>query len=96
MTLAITAAPLNSERRDMSVSGTRAVVSSQQLMRASECHRKVRCRRQEPLGVMLQTYRCSLQRSSSSERSRSDRVLAGIIERCCPDDMPASKLMSNA
>jgi hypothetical protein len=22
--------------------------------------------------------------------------LAGIIERCCPDDMPASKLMSNA
>jgi hypothetical protein len=37
-----------------------------------------------------------LQRSSSSERARSDRVLAGIIERCCPDDMPASKLMSNA
>jgi hypothetical protein len=30
------------------------------------------------------------------ERSRSDRVLAGIIERCCADDMPGSKLMSNA
>jgi hypothetical protein len=95
MTLAITAAPLNSERRDMSVSGTRAVVSSQQLMRASKCHRKVRCGRQESLGMMLQTYRCSLQRSSS-ERSRSDRVLAGIIKRCCADDMPGSKLMSNA
>jgi hypothetical protein len=24
------------------------------------------------------------------------RVLAGIIERCCADDMPGSKLMSNA
>src|SRR5438552_1594514 len=36
MTLAITAVPLNRARRDMSVSGTRAVVSSQQLMRASE------------------------------------------------------------
>ena len=32
MTLAISAAPLNSERRDTSVAGTRAVVSSQQLM----------------------------------------------------------------
>ena len=32
MTLAITAAPLSSERRDMIGSGTRAVVSSQQLM----------------------------------------------------------------
>src|SRR5712675_3772944 len=36
MTLAISAAPLNSERRGTSVSGTRAVVSSQQLMGASK------------------------------------------------------------
>src|SRR5882762_9350437 len=36
MTLAISAAPLNSERRDTSVSGTRAVVSSQQLIGSSE------------------------------------------------------------
>jgi len=35
MTLATSAAPLNSERRDTSVAGTRAVVSSQQLMGAS-------------------------------------------------------------
>ena len=46
-----------------------------------------------PLGVMLPTYCCSLQRSSA-ERSRSDR--AGLIERCCADDMPGSKQMSNA
>jgi hypothetical protein len=32
MTLASSAAPLNSERRDRSASGTRAVVSPQQLM----------------------------------------------------------------
>jgi hypothetical protein len=36
MTLAISAAPLSSERRDTSVSGTRAVVSSQQLIGSSE------------------------------------------------------------
>src|SRR5437899_1682361 len=36
MTLATSAAPLNSERRDTSVSGTRAVFSSQQLMGASK------------------------------------------------------------
>src|SRR5215831_618116 len=35
MTLAITAAPVSSERRDTSVPGTRAVVSSQQLMEVS-------------------------------------------------------------
>ena len=35
MTLAIKAAPLSIERRDTSVSGTRAVVSSQQLMGVS-------------------------------------------------------------
>jgi hypothetical protein len=35
MTLATSAAPLNSERRDTSVAGTRAVVSSQQLTSAS-------------------------------------------------------------
>src|SRR5262245_43680589 len=36
MTLATSAAPLNSERRDTSVSGTRAVVVAQQLIGASE------------------------------------------------------------
>jgi hypothetical protein len=41
MTLATRAAPLNSERRDTSVSGTRAVVSSQQLMGASKSRREV-------------------------------------------------------
>src|SRR6266436_10112477 len=36
MTLATSAAPLNSARRDTSVSGTRAVFSSQQLMEVSK------------------------------------------------------------
>src|SRR5262249_32441603 len=36
MTLAARAGPLNSERRDTSVGGTRAVLSSQQLMAASK------------------------------------------------------------
>jgi hypothetical protein len=35
MALATSAAPLNSERRETSVAGTRAVVSSQQLTNAS-------------------------------------------------------------
>jgi hypothetical protein len=41
MTLATTAAPFSSERRDMFVSGTRAVVSSQQLMGASKFRREM-------------------------------------------------------
>src|SRR5260370_28298500 len=82
MTLAITAAPLNSERRDMSVSGTRAVVSSQQLMRASKCSCEVRPKRQESLGVILQTaVRCSDRRQNG--RARIGCSLA-TIERMSP------------
>src|SRR5437762_13367574 len=39
MTLATSAAPLNTNRRDTSISGTRAVVSSQQLTGPSHCCR---------------------------------------------------------
>src|SRR5262249_605117 len=45
MTLAISAALLNSERRDTSVSGTRAVLSSQQLMELSKHCRETRALR---------------------------------------------------
>src|SRR5262249_35859933 len=42
-TLAITVAPLSSDRRDRSVGGTRAVVSSQQLIEISVALRNPRC-----------------------------------------------------
>src|SRR5215212_5479334 len=72
MTLAITAAPLNSERRDTSVSGTRAVVSSQQLMKASNYRRGGRPVRFPPL---------TLCRVAARLDAADDAVCCAVITR---------------
>src|SRR5229473_5003335 len=106
MTLATSAAPLNSARRDTSVSGTRAVVSSQQLMGVSNLCRQVRSvslplfdRVEARLVSMPRAHMaslCSSQRSSLGP-SRSDRlVLARPLDRGLCEDMPPANLLSNA
>jgi hypothetical protein len=78
MTLATRAAPLNIERRDTSVSGTRAVVSSQQLMGTSKSRCGVHSKYWKSVGVILAAYCCSLQRSSA-ERSCLDHARRAML-----------------
>src|SRR5262249_19233309 len=71
MTLATSAAPLNSERRDTSAAGTRAVVSSQQLMRASK-----HCRA-PPRRARIHRVPNQLQLSIGAAGSSDDRGRSG-------------------
>src|SRR4051812_788171 len=87
MTLAITAAPLNNARRDMSVSGTRAVVSSQQLMSSSKCRREIALQSPEIRWSDAADVLLLLQRRCPNAHARIVSALA-TIERCCADDMP--------
>src|SRR5260221_12597160 len=106
MTLATSAAPLNSARRDASVWGTRAVVSTQQLMGVSKLCRQARSaslprfdRVAAPLVSMPRAHLaslCSLQRALP-DPSRPDRlVLAHPLDRGSCEDMPPANLLSNA
>src|SRR2546429_4031672 len=102
MTLATSGAPLNSDRRDTSVAGTRAVVSSQQLMAASKHCRDVVSTTENPsLTFVYGTQghvvdRCrskpnQVNFESSIEFRRPPRPNTPPD----PQDMPSDKPMSN-
>jgi hypothetical protein len=95
MALATTAAPFSSERRDMFVSGTRAVVSSQQLMGASKFRREMHSKPWDP---WLDTPDPLLFVARGRRQNAHARIvfLAGRQLAVLPETIRPRKLMSNA
>jgi hypothetical protein len=105
MTLATSAAPLNSERRDTSVVGTQALVSSQQLMAASKHCRDVVSTTENPsLTVRLWHARHVVDRCRSKPNQANFESSIEFRRPPRPNtpptsdaqDMPSDKPMSNA